>query len=94
MAGNPYTRIDSGYDLRGVPWEVGTLDGGLCVTIEGGAFQLNLHGFERDKFTRAVDRAVMPGQRVKHVPWTPRCDGCNGYCGTCEAAVRDEGGPR
>lgn len=36
-----------------------------------------------------LDRAAMPGQDV---PWTPRCDGCNGYCGTCEAAVRDEGG--
>jgi len=61
---NPYVRIDGGHDLRGVPWEVGTLDGGLCVTIEGGAFQLNLHGFERDKFTRAVDRAAMPGQEA------------------------------
>lgn len=25
------------------------------------------------------------------IPWTPRCEGCNGYCGTCEAAVREEG---
>ena len=40
----------------------------------------------------AAVRVTLPAASA-HVPWTPRCDGCNGYCGTCVAAVRDEGGP-
>lgn len=77
-----YTRIDSGLDDRGRPWQVGLsnrVDGPptLVVTVPEGTAALYFNGDERDRFAHAVARALkpIPAPRPKRPsPSDPRAD--------------------
>jgi hypothetical protein len=62
-----YDRADSGEDVYGIRWEIGTgyenggaVEGRLHVHV--GDQTVMLDGTEREKFAEAVARAAMPGQ--------------------------------
>lgn len=59
-------QIDSGRDVHGIGWSVGTDHGALRVEIGAGLGILD--GEQAEKFAEAVARAVTPRQRVKHGP--------------------------
>jgi ferric-dicitrate binding protein FerR (iron transport regulator) len=61
-----YREIARGTDRYGTPWQVGTDEGALTVTLYGAS--VDIDGAEKERFAEAVARAVTPGQRVNHGP--------------------------
>jgi hypothetical protein len=76
-----YTRIDSGVDERGRPWQVGLSNRvgrppTLVVTVPEGTAALYFNGDGRDMFARAVADALKPipgaaGEATEAVIGTP-----------------------
>jgi len=55
-----YREIARGTDRYGTPWQVGTDEGALTVTLYGAS--VDIDGAEKERFAEAVARACTPGQ--------------------------------
>lgn len=58
-----YREIARGTDRYGTPWQVGTDEGALTVTLCGAS--VDIDGAEKERFAEAVARAMTPGQTCR-----------------------------